>query len=83
MAFRKISFGEEDIETQIVIWVHKDGENLIADMHHPMETSTLVGQPLEKVVDIASQQKEITPGNPEVVVIDEGNHWPKSYLPLI
>lgn len=83
MSFRKINSGEENIDTQIVIWVHRDREQLLADMHHPMETATYVGQPLEKIVDLAVFQRDITPGTPEVVVIDEQDNWPATYRPLV
>ena len=81
MAFRKISSGEQNIDTQIVVRVYKDRE-LLADMHHPLERATLAGRPLDEIVRLAYLQRNITPGTPEVVVIDEGNNWPSTYAPL-
>ncbi|MBX5020170.1 hypothetical protein [Rhizobium lentis] len=82
MAFRKLNDQTADFDTQIVISVHNNDGKIEARMHHPFESSTRIGLELSDAVDLALHQQQITPGHPEIVVIDADSIWPASFTPL-
>lgn len=82
MAFRKLSYHTADFDTQIVISVLNNDGKIEASMHHPFENFTRTGLELSDAVDLALHQQQITPDQPEIVVIDEEDLWPASYTAL-